>query len=73
MLTQEDFATLDNRYVQKDDCNTRHENINREVADITVSHAKTNSQLSMLIKICSATLATAGAAVVGALMKLILK
>ena len=73
MLTAEDFVALDDRYVQKDDCNTRHESVNKEVAEITVALAKTNSQLSMRVKICSATLGAVGMAVVGALMSLILK
>lgn len=73
MLTAEDFVALDDRYVQKDDCNTRHESVNKEVTEITVALAKTNSQLSMLVKICSATLGAVGMAVVGALMSLVLK
>lgn len=73
MLTAEDFEVLDNRYVQKDDCTTRHENVNKEIADVTIALAKTNSQLSMLIKICSATLGATATAIVGALMSLILK
>ena len=73
MLTQEDFEILDNRYVQKDDCNTRHEGVNRELTELTVQLAKSNSQLAMLIKISSVTLGTVATAVIGALMKLILK
>lgn len=73
MLTAEDYEILDNRYVQKDDCNVRHENVNREMADIAVQLSKTNSQLGLLIKICSATLSASGVAIIGALMKLILK
>lgn len=73
MLTAEDFEVLDNRYVQKDDCTTRHESVNKEIADVTIALAKTNSQLSMLIKICSATLGATATAIVGALMSLILK
>jgi hypothetical protein len=73
MLTAEDFEVLDNRYVQKDDCNTRHEGVNKELAEVSVQLAKTNSQLSLLVKICSATLGAAGASIIGVLMKLILK
>ena len=73
MLTVEDYEILDNRYVQKDDCNTRHENINKEITEITVTLAKTNSQLSLLVKVCSATLGAVGMGIVGALMSLILK
>jgi hypothetical protein len=73
MLTAEDFKMLDDRYVQKDDCTTRHENVNKEIADATIALAKTNSQLSVLIKICSATLGATATAIIGALMGLILK
>lgn len=73
MLKQEDYDVLDNRYVQKDDCNTRHENLNKEVNEISLALTKLTSQLSMIIKITSAILGTAGAAVIAALMKLIIK
>lgn len=83
MLTSEDIAKLDGLYmrsetakeifVRKDDCSTKHENLNKEMTDIALTLAKTNSQLSVLIKICSATLTTCGTAIVAAIMKLILK
>lgn len=82
MLTSEDFAKLDDIYmrsetakeifVRKDDCNAKHEDINKEIADMTVALAKTNSQLSILVKICSATLGTCGTAIIAAIMRLIL-
>lgn len=83
MLTSEDFAKLDEMYmrsdianeifVRKDDCSTKHENLNKEITDIALTLAKTNSQLSILVKICSATLGTCGTAIVAAIMNLILK
>lgn len=83
MLTSEDIAKLDEMYmrseianeifVRKDDCSTKHENLNKEITDIALTLAKTNSQLSILVKICSATLGTCGTAIVAAIMNLILK
>lgn len=73
MLTPEDFAQLDNIYVRKDDCNNRHEETAKEINELTVTQAKINTQLSMLIKINAAELGAVGTAIVAAIMKLILK
>lgn len=73
MLTQEDFAQLDNRYVLKDDCNDRHSDTAKEINELTISQAKINTQLGMLIKINAAELGAVGTAIIAAIMKLILK
>ena len=83
MLSPEDLTKLDNIYmrseianeifVRKDDCSTKHENLNKGITDIALTLAKTNSQLSILIKISSATLTACGTAIVVAIMNLILK
>lgn len=72
MLTQEDFAQLDNIYVHKDDCNDRHADTAREISELTVSQTKINTQLGMLIKINAAELGAVGTAIIAAIMKLIL-
>lgn len=72
MLTQEDFAQLDNIYVRKDDCNDRHSDTAREISELTVSQTKINTQLGMLIKINAAELGAVGTAIIAAIMKLIL-
>jgi hypothetical protein len=73
MLTPEDFAQLDDRYVRKDDCNDRHADTAREISELTISQAKINTQLSMLIKINAAELGAVGTAIIAAIMKLVLK
>jgi hypothetical protein len=73
MLTQEDFAQLDNRYVLKDDCNDRHSDTAKEISELTISQTKINTQLGMLIKINAAELGAVGTAIIAAIMKLILK
>ena len=73
MLTQEDFAQLDNRYVLKDDCNDRHSDTAKEISELTISQTKINTQIGMLIKINSAELGAVGTAIIAAIMKLILK
>ena len=73
MLTQEDFAQLDNRYVLKDDCNDRHLDTAKEISELTISQTKINTQLGMLIKINAAELGAVGTAIIAAIMKLILK
>jgi hypothetical protein len=72
MLTQEDFAQLDNRYVLKDDCNDRHSDTAKEISELTISQTKINTQLGMLIKINAAELGAVGTAIIAAIMKLIL-
>lgn len=73
MITQEDFAQLDNRYVLKDDCNDRHSDTAKEISELTISQTKINTQLGMLIKINAAELGAVGTAIIAAIMKLILK
>jgi len=73
MLTPEDLAQLDNIYVRKDDCSVRHADTAREISELTISQAKINTQLGMLIKINAAELGAVGAAIIAAIMKLILK
>lgn len=73
MLTQEDFAQLDNIYVRKDDCSDRHAGTAREISELTISQTKINTQLGMLIKINAAELGAIGTAIIAAIMKLIIK
>lgn len=71
MLSPEDFAQLDNRYVRKDDCNERHAEAAKEITELTVQQTKINTQLGVLIKINSVMLTAVATAIVGAIMKLI--
>ena len=73
LFTTEQLQYLDNLYVKKNDCNDRHTEAAKEITELTVQQAKITTQLSLLIKINSATLGAVGAAIVAAIMKLILK
>ena len=77
MLSPEDLAQLDGRYdgryVLKDVCNDRYTQEAQQITELTVQQAKINTQLGALIKINSAMLTAVGAAIVGAIMKLIIK
>ena len=77
MLSPEDLAQLDgrydSRYVLKDASNDRHTQEAQQITELTVQQAKINTQLGALIKINTAMLTTVGAAIVGAIMKLIIK
>lgn len=77
MLSPEDLAQLDgrydSRYVLKDVCNDRHTQEAQQITELTVQQAKINTQLGALIKINTAMLTTVGVAIVGAIMKLIIK
>lgn len=77
MLTQADIAQVlavtDTKYVQKDDCNDRHEKQDKELTEIYVQLAKINTQLSIQNKV-SAFIATGiGTLLIGAIGSLILK
>lgn len=71
MLSPEDFAQLDNRYVLKDDCNERHAEATKEITELMVQQTKINTQLGLLIKINSVMLTAVATTIVGAIMKLI--
>lgn len=77
MLSPEDLTQLDgrydSRYVLKDVCNDRHTQEAQQITELTVQQAKINTQLGALIKINSAMLTAVGAAIVGAIMRLIIK
>ncbi len=77
MLTAEDYKALaeefDNRYVRKDDCNTRHENLNGSLADMSVTMTKMSTQLSGISKMGAITLGAIIPALIGALMNILLK
>lgn len=73
MLTAEDFAILDDKYVRKDDCNDRHEASQKEITEIIIQQTKMNTQLSLLVKICAFTAGGIGTLLIGAIGSLILK
>ena len=64
---------LDGRYVKKDDCNSRHEETVKEISELKISSAKTNTLLSVLVKICSFIAATAGGILIKEFCELIVK
>jgi hypothetical protein len=45
MLTAEDFAILDDKYVRKDDCNDRHVAQEKEITEIIVQQTKMSTQI----------------------------
>lgn len=72
-IGKEALEYLDEIYVRKDDCNDRHADTAKEISEITISMAKTNMQLSILVKI-NAFIATAvGGGLIAAILKLIIK
>lgn len=73
MLSPEDISQLKEMFVLKDDCNDRHVAANKEITEIKVAQAQISTRLGILIAVNSAMLATVGAAIVGAIMKLIIK
>lgn len=73
MLTAEDFAILDDKYVRKDDCNDRHIAQEKEITEIIVQQTKMNTQLGLLVKICAFTAGGIGTLLIGAIGSLILK
>lgn len=73
MLSQEDISQLKEMFVLKDDCNDRHTEANKEITEIKVVQAQISTRLGILIAVNSAMLAAVGAAIVGAIMKLIVK
>lgn len=73
MLDRNDIEALDDRYVQKDDCNNRHVTESREISDIATAQAKNNTLLGILVKIQAAQLGAIASAIIAAIMNLILK
>lgn len=69
MLTNEDIARLDDRYVLQDNCDSKHSNLDRRQGETEVKVAVTSKQLSSLIKV----LACIGSAVVVALVGIAVK
>ena len=73
MITKEDFETLDDRYVKKDDCNDRHADTTKQISDMSIQMTKISTQLGIIIKIISVIGGTVGTAIVGGIVGLILK
>lgn len=73
MLTAEDFAMLDAKYVRKDDCNDRHIAQEKEITEIIVQQTKMNTQLGLVVKISAFTAGGIGTLLIGAIGNLILK
>jgi hypothetical protein len=73
MLTAEDFAILDDKYVRKDDCNDRHIAQEKEITEIIVQQTKMSTQIGLLVKICAFTAGGIGTLLIGAIGSLILK
>lgn len=71
MIDSSDFATLDNRYVQKDDCNDKHASLSTLVTQLEVAQAKTNTQLSWLVKLTAASTTAVLGAVLTAIVNLV--
>lgn len=61
MLTNEDIARLDDRYVMQDDCDTKHKEVDKRQTASELTVAVHGTQISTLIKVL-ATVGSAGAA-----------
>lgn len=64
---------LDDRYVLKDACSTRHEKLDGKVDDIKINQERMSTKMDITSKIDWAIFSAAIAAVVVSLMNLILK
>ena len=77
MLSQADIAQVlavtDAKYVQKDDCNEKHEKNDKELAEIYVQLAKMNTMLSIQTKVMAFIATGMGTLLIGAIGKLIIK
>lgn len=71
MLTSEDLARLDDRYVLQDNCDTRHHAVDKRQGETEVKVAVTSSQLSTLIKVLACIGSAAVVALVGIAVKFI--
>lgn len=49
MLSNDDIKTLDDRYVQKDDCNDRHTATAKEISSIATTLAEIGTKLNLLV------------------------
>ncbi len=77
MLTQEDLAQIiaitDAKYVQKEECNDRHEKSDKEMAEIHIQLTKMNTILSIQTKVMTFVAGGIGTLLIGAIGKLIIK
>lgn len=64
---------FDQIYVQKDDCNERHERTEKEINEIAVSQGKISAQLTFLEKISMAELTAVIGLLISAIGKVIFK
>lgn len=72
-ISKEMLDYLDERYVQKDDCNDRHKAAADEIKEILIVQTRNNTMLNTLVKINSVELGAVATAIIAAIMKLILK
>lgn len=77
MLSQADIAQViavtDSKYVQKDDCNERHEKSDKELVEIQIQLTKMNTMLSIQTKVTAFIATGIGTLLIGAIGKLIIK
>ena len=72
-IDKELIAYLDNRYVQKDDCNDRHKATENEIKEILIVQTQSKTKLDNIEKLNSVEVAALVTAIVGAIVNLILK
>ncbi len=77
MLSQSDIAQIiavtDSKYVQKEDCNDRHEKSEKELVEIQIQLTKMNTMLSIQTKVIAFIATGIGTLLIGAIGKLIIK
>lgn len=77
MLSQADIAQIiavtDSKYVQKEDCNDRHEKSEKELVEIQIQLTKMNTMLSIQTKVIAFIATGIGTLLIGAIGKLIIK
>lgn len=73
MLSSEDIKTLDDRYVQKDDCNDKHTATAKEISSIATTLVGIGTKLNLLVWIAAAVGGLSITTICGKILASILK
>lgn len=73
MFTTEQINFLESIFVRKDDCNVRHAETMSDLTELKIQQAKTNTLLSILVKVSAFEATALGGLLIGSIGKLILK
>ena len=71
MLTNEDIARLDDRYVMQENCDTKHSDLDKRQTANELTVAVHGNQISTLIKVLATVGSAAAVALIGIALKVI--